>query len=101
MTETVFPPPMNPLYERRLHSSMGRPVPGAQVRLVGDNNRDLGVGDAGELWVRGEAGATVMAGYLDNPRRPRKRLQAAGCTPGTWRVRTPTESCSLSAGPKT
>ena len=49
MTETVFPPPMNPLYERRLHSSMGRPVPGPQVRLVSEDGRDLGVGDAGEL----------------------------------------------------
>ena len=76
MTETVFPPPMNPLYERRLRSSMGRPVPGAQVRLVGEDGRDLGVGDAGELWVRGEAGATVMSGYLDNPAATSETLAA-------------------------
>ena len=67
MTETVFPPLMNPLHERRLPSSMGRPVPGAQVRLVGADGLDAGTGEVGELWVRGEPGATVMAGYLDDP----------------------------------
>ena len=41
--------------------SIGRPVPGIELRLVDDNGEDVLVGDAGEIWIRGE---NVFAGYL-------------------------------------
>jgi crotonobetaine/carnitine-CoA ligase len=67
MTETVFPPLMNPLYERRDAASMGRPVSGARVRLIGEEGRDVAPGEPGQLLIAGEAGRTVMAAYLDDP----------------------------------
>lgn len=44
--------------------SVGRVLAGQEVRLVGDHGEDVPVGDAGELWVRGE---NVFVGYLDDP----------------------------------
>lgn len=44
--------------------SVGRVLVGQEVRLVGDDGEDVPVGDAGEVWVRGE---NVFLGYLDEP----------------------------------
>lgn len=67
MTETVVPPTMNPLYERRRNTSIGRPVPSARLRIVDSDGADVAPGEPGELLVHGEPGRTLMAGYLDNP----------------------------------
>lgn len=40
--------------------SVGRPLPGVDVRLVDDGGEDVLVGDPGEVWVRGP---NVFAGY--------------------------------------
>jgi long-chain acyl-CoA synthetase len=44
--------------------SIGPPLPGVDVRLVGDDEEDVLTGDPGEIWVRG---ANVFAGYWDDP----------------------------------
>jgi long-chain acyl-CoA synthetase len=44
--------------------SVGRVLRGQEVRLVGDDGEDVPIGDAGEVWVRGE---NVFLGYLDEP----------------------------------
>ena len=44
--------------------SIGRPVPGVELRVVDENGGDVLVGDSGEIWVRG---ANVFAGYLHDP----------------------------------
>ena len=56
MTETVAPTTINPIYGEARNHTMGRPVLGTQVRVVD-----------GELEVAGEAGVSLMAGYLDDP----------------------------------
>jgi crotonobetaine/carnitine-CoA ligase len=66
MTETVAPVTMNRLYGPRRHSSIGLPVLGGAVRVVDDDGRDVGQGQVGELLVRGEPGATLMQGYLND-----------------------------------
>ncbi len=44
--------------------SVGRVLVGQEVRLVGDDGEDVPIGDAGEVWVRGE---NIFQGYLDEP----------------------------------
>jgi long-chain acyl-CoA synthetase len=44
--------------------SIGPPLPGVDVRLVGDDAEDVLTGDPGEIWVRG---ANVFVGYWDDP----------------------------------
>lgn len=44
--------------------SIGRPLPGVEVRLVDEDGTTVEHGDPGEVWVRG---ANVFAGYLDDP----------------------------------
>lgn len=45
-------------------TTVGRPRPGFEVRIVDDHDRDVPAGQAGEVVVRG---GTVMAAYLDDP----------------------------------
>lgn len=44
--------------------SIGAPLPGVEVRLIGSDGEDVLVGDTGELWVKGE---NVFAGYWEDP----------------------------------
>jgi long-chain acyl-CoA synthetase len=43
--------------------SIGPPLPGVEVRIVGDDGEDVVAGDPGEIWVRGP---NVFAGYWDD-----------------------------------
>ena len=56
--------------------SIGRPVPGIELRLVDENGDDALVGDSGEIWIRG---ANVFAGYLNDPEATARVL-----TPDGW-----------------
>jgi len=49
---------------RRKPGSVGRPVPCADVRVVGDDGVDVSDGCAGELWIRGPM---VTSGYYGDP----------------------------------
>jgi len=42
----------------------GFPVPGTEVRIVGADGKDMPIGEAGELWLKGPQ---IMKGYLNNP----------------------------------
>ncbi|NNE11096.1 MAG: AMP-binding protein [Ilumatobacter sp.] len=44
--------------------SVGRLLVGQEMRLIGDDGEEVPVGDAGEIWVRGE---NVFLGYYDDP----------------------------------
>ncbi|WP_353946648.1 long-chain fatty acid--CoA ligase [Streptomyces sp. HUAS MG91] len=55
-----FNPPDRP----RRAGSIGHPVRGVELRLVGEDGRDVGPGEVGELAVRGE---NVMKGYWNRP----------------------------------
>jgi len=54
----------DPVRERQILSSAGRPTFHAQVRLVDDNGRDVKRGEAGEVVVKC---ANMMHGYFKNP----------------------------------
>lgn len=53
----------------------GYPLPGLEVRCVGEDGRDMPTGEPGELWVRGHA---VMQGYLDDPEATADAIDAEG-----------------------
>ncbi|MFK7754629.1 MAG: class I adenylate-forming enzyme family protein, partial [Sedimentitalea sp.] len=64
-TETTSPAtimPADQTAKRRL--SVGRPVPGAEIRVMDDAGREVPRGETGELWIRG---AMVVPGYWRNP----------------------------------
>ena len=52
-------------------ASIGRAVPGVELRVVGEDGGVAPAGELGELWIRTPA---VMDGYLDNPEETRAVL---------------------------
>ncbi|SFK07886.1 crotonobetaine/carnitine-CoA ligase [Amycolatopsis sacchari] len=67
MTETVLPPTMNPDSADRRWDSIGRPLPGVEVLLTGEDGQPVPDGQTGEIRVRGVPGETIAAGYWRNP----------------------------------
>jgi acyl-CoA synthetase (AMP-forming)/AMP-acid ligase II len=53
-----------PLLDVGLGDSIGFALPGYRMRVVGDDGRDVGPGEVGELWVRGPG---VIRGYWSAP----------------------------------
>ena len=64
MTETIGPPLMNPLYEKRDPHSIGRVVLGYTARIVDDQGNDVMPGETGQLLVGGIPGISLMRGYF-------------------------------------
>jgi long-chain acyl-CoA synthetase len=56
--------------------SIGRPIRGVEMRLVGLDEDDVLIGDEGEVWVRGP---NVFHGYWNDP-----EATAAALTPDGW-----------------
>jgi len=63
------------LDDPRPDASVGRPLPGVAVRIVGKQGDDLPVGSVGELRVRGPQ---VMKGYFREPALTRRVLSEDG-----------------------
>jgi len=55
--------------------TVGRPLPGVEVRVVDDEHRDVPAGQPGELLVRG---FNVMKGYFNNPEATAEAIDADG-----------------------
>jgi HIP---CoA ligase len=51
--------------------TVGRPIPGTQVRLIGPDGDDVPEGEQGQLIVRGP---NVMQGYFDDPEQTAKTI---------------------------
>lgn len=61
--------------ERRNDTSVGRVLPGVEVRFVGPDQRPVPEGEVGELWVRGP---NVMKGYYRAPEETAAAINPAG-----------------------
>lgn len=72
MTETSSPI-VSPGFDLVDNASCGRPRPGMICQLVDDQDREVPVGEPGELVIRSEHPWTLMAGYLG---KPEKTLEA-------------------------
>jgi acyl-CoA synthetase (AMP-forming)/AMP-acid ligase II len=56
-------------------TTVGRARPGFEMRIVGEGDRDVPAGEAGEVLLRG---GSVMAGYLDDPEATANVLSPEG-----------------------
>ncbi|BEI80393.1 hypothetical protein CcaverHIS002_0109220 [Cutaneotrichosporon cavernicola] len=64
--------------------SVGKLIPSYELRLVGDDGKDVPEGQRGELWV---AGPSVMTGYHNNPEATRKTMDGKWFKTGDVGVR--------------
>jgi crotonobetaine/carnitine-CoA ligase len=63
-------------WEQDDRATIGRPLLGVDgVRLMGGGGAPVGPGEQGELHVKGEPGASLMLGYLDDPERTASALE--------------------------
>ena len=75
LTETSPAACMNPLDLSEYNGSIGLPIPSTDASIQDDNGRELGVGEVGELCIRGPQ---VMKGYWQRPEETAKVLTADG-----------------------
>ena len=75
LTETSPAATINPLNLVAYNGSIGLPVPSTEVAIRDDEGRDLALGEAGELCVRGPQ---VMKGYWKRPDETAKVIMADG-----------------------
>jgi long-chain acyl-CoA synthetase len=76
-TETTSPTTMMPAGRTREHAdTVGVPLPCAELVVMDDAGREVGVDETGELWI---GGPMVVPGYWDNP-----AATAASFSAGFW-----------------
>ncbi|MGC8667759.1 MAG: long-chain-fatty-acid--CoA ligase [Chthonomonadales bacterium] len=63
---------VNPLYGVRKPGTIGLPIPGVEMRIFDDEDRELPPGQIGEIVVRGE---NVMLGYHNQPEATARALR--------------------------
>ncbi|MGB8782025.1 MAG: AMP-binding protein [Terriglobales bacterium] len=61
--------------ERRTDTSVGKILPGVEVKLVGPDQKSVPDGEVGELWVRGP---NVMKGYYHSPEETAAAINSEG-----------------------
>jgi long-chain acyl-CoA synthetase len=61
--------------ERRTDTSVGKILPGVEVKLVGPDQKSVAAGEIGELWVRGP---NVMKGYYRSPEETSAAIDPEG-----------------------
>ena len=64
LSETSPVVSFNPLWLREFSGTTGLPMPSTDVKLLDENNRAVGIGEAGEIVVKGPQ---VMSGYWNKP----------------------------------
>ena len=75
LTETSPVASANPCGSLARLGTVGTPVPGTAMKVISDDGVDLGLGERGELCVKGPQ---VMKGYWQNPQATAEVLDAEG-----------------------
>lgn len=66
---------VNPFDENCRLGTIGLPVPSTDAKIVGEDGRELPVGDSGEIWAKGPQ---IMKGYWNQPQETARVLSADG-----------------------
>jgi len=66
-SETMLYITLQPHASPSAYPSIGRPTPDREVFVVDDDNQPVGVGEVGEIVVRGRPGRTLTLGYYRDP----------------------------------
>ncbi len=75
LTETSPAVTINPLTLPAFNGSIGLPIPSTDIAIRDEEGNDLGIGESGELCVRGPQ---VMAGYYNRPDETAKVMTPDG-----------------------
>ncbi|MBB4012125.1 long-chain-fatty-acid--CoA ligase FadD [Niveibacterium umoris] len=75
LTETSPAVTINPLDLPAFNGAIGLPVPSTEISIRDEDGKELGVGESGELCVRGPQ---VMAGYYNRPDETAKVMTSDG-----------------------
>ncbi|MDG4549370.1 MAG: long-chain-fatty-acid--CoA ligase [Candidatus Contendobacter sp.] len=75
LTETSPAACINPLNLPEYNGSIGLPIPSTELSIRDDEGRELGVGEAGEICIRGPQ---VMRGYWNRPEETTQIMTADG-----------------------
>ena len=75
LSETSPAVTINPLDLKEYNGAIGLPISSTEVSIRGDNGKELPIGEAGEICIRGPQ---VMAGYWNRPDETAKVMTADG-----------------------
>jgi long-chain acyl-CoA synthetase len=75
LTEASPAVTVNPLNLSEYNGSIGLPIPSTEIAIRDDDGRDLGIGEVGELCVRGPQ---VMKGYWQHPEETARVIASDG-----------------------
>jgi long-chain acyl-CoA synthetase len=75
MSETCATGTNNPILSREFSGTIGLPMPGVDISIRDDDGREVPLGEAGEICIRGP---NVMTGYYLQPEETRKAFTADG-----------------------
>ena len=98
MSEGTCAVTCNPVDGSHKPGTVGVAVPGLRVAVMNQDGDLLPPGIAGEVVMQGP---TVMRGYLNRPRKLRKRSSTDGCTPAISASSTRTAISPSSTAPRT
>lgn len=86
MSELFRPVSFSAVERDEAPDSIGRPLPGVEVRIVADNGCDVAAGEIGELWIQTPARLTE---YLNQPEETRAVLEAGWFKTGDLATQSP------------
>lgn len=92
MTETgmITSNPINPAH--RVAKSVGGPLPGVRIRVVGSGGGDVRMGEVGEVWIGGD---NVFRGYWGMPEKTRESFVEGWFRSGDLGYRDPSDGGRL------
>lgn len=93
MTETVAHGIVGSVQMRNAPMSLGRPATGYEIHVLDDDDNPVGVGEVGNLYIRGEPGISLFLEYAGDPAATRAAFRPDGLFITGDRVRLGEDGC--------